>query len=480
MQPVHIGTGCIFLSFLILIYSSLLVIFQLSEKKFQIHLLSNMKKFIIQFLFLTIISLLISSCSPVNTKIPFIQVDNGKLIRNNQPYFFIGANYWYGVNIAADTVGGDRTRLIKELDFMKSYGIDNLRLLVGAEGPDNQPFRATPTLIKSPGVYSPKLLEGLDFILNELHKRNMVAVLYLTNNWEWSGGMAQYLNWNGYGEFPNPNLPEYTWNDFFAYQKQFYSCEPCINQVNQYIEKIITRTNSISGIKYSDDPTIMAWELANEPRPMADDNFEPFTRWIIQTAKLIKTLDHNHLVTTGNEGQKGCSESLSLFKTINQMPEIDYITIHIWMKNWSWYNYQFPDSTLPLALEKVSQYFDNHLAIADELNKPVVLEEFGIARDYENFMPGTPVKYRDSYYSFIFNRIEQSLKSGDNLVGCNFWAFGGYGFPVEGNKYWKPGNPYTGDPAQEEQGLNSVFASDTSTLNIIKKYNQEFTQSRTN
>jgi mannan endo-1,4-beta-mannosidase len=30
------------------------------------------------------------------------------------------------------------------------------------------------------------------------------------------------------------------------------------------------------------------------------------------------------------------------------------------------------------------------------------------------------------------------------------------------------GDDYTGDPAQEAQGLNSVFSGDTSTLEVIK------------
>ena len=37
---------------------------------------------------------------------------------------------------------------------------------------------------------------------------------------------------------------------------------------------------------------------------------------------------------------------------------------------------------------------------------------------------------------------------------------------VKGGDLW---DPYTGDPAQEEQGLYSVFATDTSTLSVIRK-----------
>lgn len=414
------------------------------------------------------------ACGNKSTKPDFIKVENGQFIKDGKPYNYIGTNYWYGANLAADTIGGDRNRLIKELDFMKAHGIDNLRVLVGAEGPDNQPYRVTPTTIKSPGVYSPKLLEGLDFFLNELKKRDMVAILYLTNNWEWSGGMAQYLNWNDFGEFVNPNLPQYEWNDFLNYQKQFYGCEPCKEQVNNFIKEVVSRTNTINGIKYINDPSIMAWELANEPRPMSKENFDLFKNWIKSTSELIKSLDPNHLVTTGNEGEQGCHVDLELFKEIHSYPSIDYLTFHIWVKNWGWYDYTNPDSTLPEALNKVQKYFDDHIKVASALNKPLVLEEFGLARDYQEFMPGTPTTYRDNYYNYAFNEIAENIKIAGPLAGANFWAFGGFALPKEGQIHWKAGDPYSGDPPQEEQGLNSVFASDSSTLKIIKKYNTQF------
>ena len=40
---------------------------------------------------------------------------------------------------------------------------------------------------------------------------------------------------------------------------------------------------------------------------------------------------------------------------------------------------------------------------------------------------------------------------------------------VAGVNFWGWGDDYTGDPAQEDQGLNSVFATDKSTLEIIRE-----------
>ena len=75
----------------------------------------------------------------------FIKINNQKFIKNNRPYYFIGTNFWYGMNLGAEK-SGDRARLIRELDHLKSLGINNLRIMAGSEGPDTEPWRMTPSL----------------------------------------------------------------------------------------------------------------------------------------------------------------------------------------------------------------------------------------------------------------------------------------------------------------------------------------------
>ncbi|MDE7495691.1 MAG: beta-mannosidase, partial [Muribaculaceae bacterium] len=112
---------------------------------------------------------------------------------------------------------------------------------------------------------------------------------------------------------------------------------------------------------------------------------------------------------------------------------------------------------------------DNHFAALDKAMtesgsqaKPIVLEEFGYPRDGMEFAKGTSVTGRDAYYSHVFSEI----KGGGKIKGANFWGWGGLAQPA--HEVWQPGDDYTGDPAQEAQGLNSVFASDTTTIAIIR------------
>lgn len=428
-----------------------------------------MKKTVQYFSFLLFI---LVACTPQpKEENPLITTKGHQFILDNTPYYYVGTNYWYGAILASTGQGGDRARLVKELDLLKKSGITNLRVLAGAEGPNNEPYRVTPALQLEQGVYNDTLLDGLDFFMNELGKRKMHAVLYLNNTWEWSGGYAQYLNWNGYGDIPYPNIEPHSWPEFMAYCSQFHSCEPCMEHFQDHIQFMLTRTNKYNGRKYTEDPAIMTWEIANEPRALSKENKENFAKWIKETAAYIKSIDPNHLVTTGTEGLHGCEEDMELFKTIHDDPNVDYLTMHVWPKNWGWLDCDHIPETVDTSIALTKEYMLAHMEVAQQLNKPIVFEEFGLPRDNHHFKTDDPTTARDKYYGYAFKMVENSAQNGGVLAGSNFWAFAGLARHLGEDPFWKPGDDLMGDPPQEEQGLNSVFDTD-STIEVIKKHAQ--------
>jgi len=400
-----------------------------------------------------------------------VTVKGTQFYKGSKPYHYIGANYWYGALLAAKT-GGDRKRLVTELDQLKADGVDNLRILVGAEG-GTQDYTVTPALQPKQGEYDLNQLDGLDYLLSEMRKRNMYAVLYLTNNWEWSGGMAQYLEWNGYGALPNPNIKPNTWPQFMNYVKQFHKCEPCQEALNKHIKFIIDRTNAYTNIKYTDDNTIMAWQVGNEPRVFTADNEEAFTKWLNSVVDVIKASDKNHLVCTGSEGMAGSADDIAIYERTHNNPKIDYLTMHIWPKNWGWYDYKNPKETLPVAVTKTLAYIDNHIEVAQRLGKPIVLEEFGLPREGESLDRKSSTAHRDTFYKAIFERLAESVKAKQAFAALNFWGYGGTGANNPANGKWAKGDAFTADPPQEPQGLNTVFSTDVATLKLIKDFNSK-------
>lgn len=424
-----------------------------------------------QFLLLTVLLFLLGACAPKPAEHSFIKVNaDGQFVRDGKPYYFVGTNFWYGAILGSEGEGGNRERLHKELDFLKSIGINNLRVLVGADGENGIKTRVEPSLQVAPGVYNDTILAGLDYFMNELRERDMTAVLYLNNSWEWSGGYSVYLQWSGHGDAVVPAVDG--WPAYMEYVKQFPQSDSAKALFANHVNYIVSRTNRYNQIKYVDDPTIMSWQIGNEPRAFSDENKEPFARWMADVAAQIKSLDPNHMVSSGSEGSWGCEMDMNLFEKIHADPNINYLNIHIWPYNWSWVKADSLKELLPRAKENTKKYIDDHMVIARKYSKPIVLEEFGFPRDGFSFPKEAPTTARDEYYRYVFDLIRQDRESGGLFAGCNFWAWGGFAGQNPGHVFWEKGDDYTGDPAQEQQGLNSVFATD-STIEIIKAENRK-------
>lgn len=107
----------------------------------------------------------------------YVTVSGSNFCLGSETYRIRGANYWQGMNLGAMAeYGGDRFRLTEELDQMSAMGINNLRVMASSEGPDTEPYRMRPSLQYAPGQYNEGIFEGLDFLLDEMYKRNMTAV----------------------------------------------------------------------------------------------------------------------------------------------------------------------------------------------------------------------------------------------------------------------------------------------------------------
>lgn len=398
----------------------------------------------------------------------FIRVEGTQFRLKGSPYYFMGTNFWYGMNLGIDGPDGDRARLLRELDHLKSLGVRNLRIMGASEGPDDEPWRMLPSMQPEKGVYNAAVVDGLDFLIAEMAKRKMYAVVCLNNFWPWSGGMAQYLNWEDGDQIPYPPPAKGgDWAKYMVFTTKFYKNKAAQNAFQDHLKFLIERVNPYTQRAYKDEPAIMAWELANEPRGILRP--KSMIKWIDSTAALIKSLDPNHLVTVGSEGSTNSKFAGTNFELDHKSPHIDYATIHIWVQNWGWYQPEKP-RTYEKAERKARKYIRKHIRAAESLGMPVVLEEFGISRDGNSHDAQSKVSFRDKYYQSIFDLVYRQAVSGKAIAGCNFWAWGGEGRPSAPKAIWKAGDAFIGDPPHEHQGWYSIYDRDKSTLEIIAAY----------
>ena len=405
----------------------------------------------------------LATCN-ISAKSNFVQVKDGHFVRDGKPYYYVGTNFWYGAILGSEGQGGNRERLCRELDKMKEMGIDNLRILVGSDGKRGVKTKVEPTLQEAPGVYNDTILAGLDYLLMEMGKRKMLAVLYLNNSWEWSGGYGYYLEQAGFGKAPLPSIDGYS--AFMNFVAKYASCEKAHQLFYDYVKFILTRTNRYTKKKYKDDPAIMSWQIGNEPRAFSKEQLPAFEKWLGETSKLIRSLDKNHLISIGSEGKWGCEGELNCWERICADKNVDYCNIHLWPYNWSWARKDHLQEDLGISCKNTKEYIDEHLEVCGRIRKPLVMEEFGYPCDGFSFSTSSTTAARDGYYKYVFSLVSDNAASGGYFAGCNFWGWGGFANPK--HEQWQVGDDYTGDPAQEAQGLNSVFSTDKSTLDVVK------------
>jgi mannan endo-1,4-beta-mannosidase len=414
------------------------------------------------------------------TQSGFVKVKGRHFELDGKPYYFAGANVWYGMYLGSPGPGGDRARLTRELDQLAAQGILNLRVLAISEV-STLKRSVSPAVIQGPGRVDDTLWRGLDFLLDEMARRDMKAVLYLNNFWQWSGGMSQYVAWFNGKPVVDPDVTG-NWTAFMDNSAAFYRSQPAQDTFQSAIERLVSRRNSVNGRRYNQDPTIMSWQLANEPRPGSDQNARPnydvFVKWVDDTSGFIKKLAPRQLVSTGNEGWMGTGGSRELFVKAHATKNVDYLTYHMWAPNWGWFNPKDAESTYQSAWRKMQDYLDWHIDTANQMGKPIVLEEFGINRDGGSFEPSSTTVYRDRLYQAVFAVLARRAAAGDAIAGSNFWAWGGVGRSRNADFMWKPGDSFVGDPPQEAQGLYCVFDTDASTVAIISAHARQMSSIR--
>ncbi|MEV0274173.1 cellulase family glycosylhydrolase [Hamadaea sp. NPDC050747] len=294
---------------------------------------------------------------------------------NGKPFKFYGSNNYYlmyqspamadDVFADAQAAGFTVLRTWAWLDIGNADGSDSVA------GKANGVYLQYWDPVTGAPAYNdgPDGLQRLDYVLYRAKQSGIKLVLAFTNNWSDFGGMDQYVRWAG-----------------LSHHDDFYTDARIKGWYKDWISHVLNRTNSLTGVKYSDDPTVMTWELANEPRcqgsgvyPTSDacgmQHPETITAWADEMTRHVKSIDPKHLVSVGEEGFTCANLGTDDWTTncgpgtdsaaLTALPAVDVMSFHLYPDGWgktaSW----------------GTRWISDHIATAHRLGKAVMLGEFG-------------------------------------------------------------------------------------------------------
>jgi mannan endo-1,4-beta-mannosidase len=262
-----------------------------------------------------------------------------------------------------------------------------------ADWPRTHPFRW------APGQWNEESFVHLDHVLAEAQRNNLRVQLCLTNWWRDTGGVTQYLRWAGINDAADTRFP-------FGINPEramlFYTNETTRRLYREHLEKVVTRRNTVTGVFYRDDPTILGWELMNEAQAVTG-RWHERRAWFAEMSSYLKSLDANHLITPGAWGYRTAAERREWLAD-HRLATIDYCDVH---------NYPREDTNSFVdSPEALREFIDNRAAAALSLSKPLVLGEFGIGPGGYN-----GISQRDWFRGFF----AANLRAG--VAGAMFWIF---------------------------------------------------------
>jgi mannan endo-1,4-beta-mannosidase len=232
----------------------------------------------------------------------------------------------------------------------------------------------------------------LDVTLAIARELGIRLIITLSNHWKDYGGIPTYLRWAG--------LP----SDGLAWEA-FYSNEEVRAAYRSGVARLLSRTNTVTGARYVDDPAIFAWELMNESSILTSQGAAARRAWIAEMARFIKARDGNHMVSAGLLGYAMRAERAE-WVAVHRMPEIDYCDSHLYPQ----------DEGQVDSWERLRDFLDDRAQLARfVIGKPLLIGEFGFRTDGPPAWLGLP---RAEWFSRL---VERTLDNG--AAGALVWIY---------------------------------------------------------
>ncbi|MBK8480476.1 MAG: cellulase family glycosylhydrolase [Proteobacteria bacterium] len=291
----------------------------------------------------------------VSTPEPFVRVEGTRFLVGDAPFAFVGAN--------AHVLHGPEARTQTDAT-LRAVAADGLRVArvwaLGEAAADAQPWERQHFAFRAgPEGWNDEAFRHLDRVLQTARGLGLRLILTLSNHWRDYGGIPMYLRWAGQLD-----------QSAYGYSDRFFTDPRVRGWFLDHVRRLVTRVNALTGVRYADDPTIMAWELQNELHG-TPEAAGARRAWVVAMSRAVRGFGARQLVVPGALGydlQLERDEWIALC----QLPEVSYCDHHV-----------YPASRLQSATAaRLRRYIDDRTQLAlFVVGKPLVWGEFGFAQE---------------------------------------------------------------------------------------------------
>ena len=354
---------------------------------------------------------------------PFVTANNTHFDLGGKPFFFQGTNF-YRLGLI------DQQTDSEVYDIMHAYAAKQIKVvrIWGFSCGDGYEHPIVKSVTKGNAVYDEVALKRLDLTLDAARDAKVKIILTLINYEE------QYCSM-GWWSKQVVGVDD---------AQLFYREPSVVESFKGHVKHLLTRVNSIYQVRYGEsrsylnDPTIMAIELANEPHTI--DRYEishgmkPGSLvhdWLTVMSNYVRSLDPNHLISSGEEGYKASPSSpdeASRYSWLSNglkgvdfmwnlsIPNVNFATVHPYPDHWSigaadlaWFDLNF---------------VKNRADLAHQANKPILLEETGYRHSYDDAPNDLAAMYssaNDAGYAgtMIWELVPPGTESGEFIYDFN-------------------------------------------------------------